>query len=77
MALQAAAVSAKTGTFVEGSNTGLFLKGQAVGGYITTKSGKRLVYELVVNNVPMAGLDDLLQVFQDEGKISAMLWRDN
>jgi hypothetical protein len=25
----------------------------------------------------MAGLNDLLQVFQDEGRISAMLWRDN
>jgi D-alanyl-D-alanine carboxypeptidase len=70
-------VSAKTGTFVEGTNAGLLLKGQAFGGYITTKSGKRLVYELVVNNVAMAGLNDLLQVFQDEGRISAMLWRDN
>jgi PBP4 family serine-type D-alanyl-D-alanine carboxypeptidase len=70
-------VHAKTGTFVEGSATGMMLKGQAFGGYIDTRSGKHLVYQLVVNNVPVSRLDDLLQVFQDEGSISAMLWRDN
>jgi D-alanyl-D-alanine carboxypeptidase len=69
-------VRAKTGTFLEGSESGLLLKGQAFGGYITTKSGRRLVYELVVNNVTVTGLNDVLQVFQDEGRISALLWRD-
>jgi D-alanyl-D-alanine carboxypeptidase len=33
------------------SGTAMF-KGQAFGGYITTKNGKHLVYQLVVNNVP-------------------------
>jgi D-alanyl-D-alanine carboxypeptidase len=70
-------VTAKTGTFVEGSSAGLVLKGQAFGGYITAKSGKRLIYELVVNNVPITTLDEALHTFQDEGTISAMLWRDN
>ena len=70
-------VTAKTGTFVEGSTAGLTLKGQAFGGYITAKSGKRLIYQLVVNNVPITSLDDVLHAFQDEGSISAMLWRDN
>jgi D-alanyl-D-alanine carboxypeptidase len=70
-------VTAKTGTFVQGADSGLLLKGQAFGGYITTKSGKQLVYELVVNNVAIDSVNDLLQVFQDEGRISAMLWRDN
>ena len=70
-------VTAKTGTFVEGNDAGLVLKGQAFGGYITTKSGRQLVYELVVNNVAITSLDDVLQTFQDEGRISAMLWRDN
>ena len=69
-------VHAKTGTYVEGSEKGLLLKGQAFGGYIDTKSGKHLIYQLVVNNIPISQLDELLQVFQDEGKISAMLWRD-
>jgi D-alanyl-D-alanine carboxypeptidase len=70
-------VTAKTGTFVEGSDAGLVLKGQAFGGYISTKGGRQLVYELVVNNVVITSLDDLLRTFQDEGRISAMLWRDN
>ena len=70
-------VTAKTGTFVEGNEAGLVLKGQAFGGYITTKGGRQLVYELVVNNVVITSLDDVLRTFQDEGRISAMLWRDH
>jgi D-alanyl-D-alanine carboxypeptidase len=70
-------VTAKTGTFVEGNSAGLMLKGQAFGGYITTKGGRHLVYQLVVNNVVITSLDDVLRTFQDEGRISAMLWRDN
>ncbi len=69
-------VNAKTGTFVQGSAAGVVLKTQALGGYIKTKSGRQLVYELVVNNVAITSLNDVIQVFQDEGKISAMLWRD-
>jgi D-alanyl-D-alanine carboxypeptidase len=70
-------VTAKTGTFVEGNSAGLMLKGQAFGGYITTKGGRHLVYQLVVNNVVITRVDDVLRIFQDEGRISAMLWRDN
>ena len=70
-------VRAKTGTYVGPSKTGsLELKGQAFGGYITTKSGRHLTYELVVNNIPIQKVLDLTNVFQDEGAISAMLWRD-
>jgi PBP4 family serine-type D-alanyl-D-alanine carboxypeptidase len=70
-------VRAKTGTYAEGSAKGVVVKGQAFGGYIDGKSGKRLIYQLVVNNVPIHQLMDLVQIFQDEGKISAILWRDN
>jgi D-alanyl-D-alanine carboxypeptidase len=70
-------VHAKPGTFLEGSSSGLMLKGQAFGGYINTRSGKKLVYQLVVNNVPVTSLNDVIQVFQDEGIVSSMLWRDN
>jgi D-alanyl-D-alanine carboxypeptidase len=66
-------VYAKTGTYVEGA----FLKGQAFAGYIKTKSGRMLAYQLVVNNVPFTSINDVIQVFQDEGTISAILWRDN
>ena len=70
-------VSAKTGTFLQLVSGKLVVKGQAFGGYVQAKSGKRLSYMLVVNDVPVGGLPDVIQVFQDEGTISAMLWRDN
>jgi len=70
-------VHAKTGTFAQGSEAGLIIKGQAFGGYIDTKSGKRLIYQLVVNNVPVTSIEQVMQIFQDEGTISAILWRDN
>ena len=73
----AAQVHAKTGTYVAASPSGApVLKGQAFGGYITTKRGRRLVYQLVVNNVPITSIADIIRVFQDEGTITAMLWRD-
>jgi D-alanyl-D-alanine carboxypeptidase len=46
-------------------------------GYVATKGGKQLVFEVVVNNVKIKDLNDVLQAFQDEGKIAAILWRDN
>ena len=71
-------VYAKTGTFITGSEEGLFLKGQALGGYIDTKSGKRLMFHLAVNNVPLGSdITNVQQVFQDQGTITAIIWRDN
>jgi D-alanyl-D-alanine carboxypeptidase len=70
-------VRAKTGTYVGASTTGsMELKGQALGGYITTKNGHHLTFQLVVNNVPISGIADLTNVFQDQGTLTAMLWRD-
>jgi D-alanyl-D-alanine carboxypeptidase len=69
-------VRAKTGTFVAPEGKGVVLKGQALAGYITTKRGHHLTFEVVVNNVPIAGVADVVHVFQDEGTIAAMLWRD-
>jgi D-alanyl-D-alanine carboxypeptidase len=53
------------------------IRGQAFGDYINAKSGRKLAYQLVVNNVPFTGIEDVIQIFQDEGAISAILWRDN
>ncbi|MGA8575208.1 MAG: D-alanyl-D-alanine carboxypeptidase [Candidatus Cybelea sp.] len=70
-------VRAKTGTYVGASGTGgMELKAQALGGYITTKSGHHLTFQLVVNNIPIEKILDLIGVFQDQGAIAAMLWRD-
>lgn len=70
-------VRAKTGTYVDATPAGTpLLKAQALGGYITTKRGHHLTFQLVVNNVPIHGVPDITNVFQDEGTITAMLWRD-
>jgi len=69
-------VHAKTGTYADGSTGELILKGQALGGYIDAKSGKRLVFEMAINEIPIESIEELLQVFQDQGTISAILWRD-
>ncbi len=71
-----AQVHAKTGTYVEGSPQGPVLKTQALAGYVNAKSGRRLAFALMVNDVAgISGVDDVLPVFQDEGRIAAILWK--
>jgi len=71
-------VHAKPGTFVVGNGDGtISLRAQALAGYIDAKSWRRLAYALFVNNVsPVKGLGDVVSVFQDEGRISAIIWRE-
>jgi D-alanyl-D-alanine carboxypeptidase len=69
-------VAAKTGTYLGALGDGFEVKGQAFAGYVTSKSGRKLAYQLVVNGVPVKGIDGVIKVFQDEGTISAILWRD-
>ncbi|KTC93436.1 D-alanyl-D-alanine carboxypeptidase [Legionella cincinnatiensis] len=69
-------VYAKPGSYVRDTESGMILKGQALAGYIHSKNNHKLVFNLVVNNVPINSLDDLLEVFQDQGEIAAILWRD-
>jgi D-alanyl-D-alanine carboxypeptidase len=70
-------VHAKPGTLLESAGSEFLVQGQGFGGYITARSGRKLVYEVMVNKVPVSDLNGLLQVFQDQGTISAILWRDN
>ncbi|CAM2939453.1 serine-type D-Ala-D-Ala carboxypeptidase [Legionella steigerwaltii] len=69
-------VHAKTGTFLQETKQDLVLKSQAFFGYIDATSGRRLVYQLVVNDVKISSITDVIQVFQNEGILSAVLWRD-
>jgi D-alanyl-D-alanine carboxypeptidase len=71
-------VYAKTGTYVAlGPNGNPLIRSQGFGGYIKAKSGRMLVYDLVINDAPFNGISSVIDVFQDEGLISAILWRDN
>lgn len=69
-------VYAKTGTYALGDESGIMLKGQALAGYINSKNQHKLVFNVVVNNVSIHSLEELMEVFQDEGTIAALLWRD-
>jgi D-alanyl-D-alanine carboxypeptidase len=72
-------VFAKTGTFIEIDDNGsIIIRAQAFAGYIDAKSGKRLMYALYVNNVQATNpIDDVVRIFQDEGTISAIIWKEN
>jgi D-alanyl-D-alanine carboxypeptidase len=68
-------VFAKTGTTVL---EGLFLKAQVFAGYIDGKSGRRLAYAVYVNDVGnLSGISQVLEVFNDQGEISAIIWGEN
>lgn len=64
-------VFAKTGTTVAGDT----LKAQVFAGYLKSRAGKLLAYVVYVNNVtPIGGIADVIEVFGDEGEISAILY---
>lgn len=69
-------VHAKTGTYVGPGAGGMMVKGQGFGGFIFSRSGRTLAYHLSVNGVPISDIQDLNHIFQDQGTISALLWRD-
>lgn len=69
-------VRAKTGTFATGAETGVSLRAQALAGYIDAKSGRRLAFTLVVNDVGVIpDISDVVKVFEDQGTIAAYLWQ--
>ena len=64
-------VFAKTGTTVAGDT----LKAQVFAGYLKSRAGKLLAYVVYVNNVaPIGSIADVIEVFGDEGEISAILY---
>jgi D-alanyl-D-alanine carboxypeptidase/D-alanyl-D-alanine-endopeptidase (penicillin-binding protein 4) len=64
-------VFAKTGTTVD--QTGL--KAQNLAGYIFTKNGRHLAFALFVNNVgPLKSFTDITHVFEDEARITNVLY---
>lgn len=64
-------VFAKTGTTILGG----FFKAQVFAGYIDAKSGRRLVYALYVNDIgPLQSIAEAIEVFNDEGEISAIIY---
>jgi len=72
-------VRAKTGTLVSGDvlNQRPILLIKALAGYLTTASGRRLVFGLYVNNLLMQEVNDIVQVGNDLGKIAEVIYLSN
>jgi len=44
--------------------------------FIHTKGGRRLAFSLAANEIgPLSSIADVLPVFQDQGKVAAILWK--
>jgi D-alanyl-D-alanine carboxypeptidase len=71
-------VLAKTGTFASLSDNNLIaLEARAMAGYIQTRSGRDVTYVLIVNDAgEFEEFLDTVEVNEDLGVISAILWRD-
>ena len=71
-------VLAKTGTFATLSENNLIaLRARAMAGYIEARSGRDLTFVLTVNNAgEFQEFLDTVEVSQDLGTITALLWRD-
>ena len=67
-------VFAKTGTRATSTPDGrTLLLAQTLVGYITTQSGRRLAFALMVNNVPLQEFGDVLDVFRGQGLMTEAL----
>ena len=71
-------VFGKTGTLAQGTDNGIILRGESLSGYVDAQSGRRLMFSVIVSNVNIGNnIEGLLEVAQDQGTISAIIWRDN
>lgn len=66
---------AKTGTLVDGSPDELILQTKALAGYVDTAGGRRLAFMIVVNDVPIDGIDAVFQANRDLGAIASQLYQ--
>lgn|GEM_PF-5231960 len=70
-------VHAKLGTYLtENAATPAtpLLKEHTLAAHIDANSSRRIAFFVPVNNVPITGIPDVLNVFRDAGTIAAMPW---
>jgi D-alanyl-D-alanine carboxypeptidase/D-alanyl-D-alanine-endopeptidase (penicillin-binding protein 4) len=72
-------IVAKSGTTVVGDlmNQAFLLLGKADAGYLTAKSGRRLVWAVYVNDVSSPNLEDVIGVGADLGTIAEAIYEQN
>jgi len=67
-------VFGKTGTrVVTTPDDRVLVLGQTLVGYIDTKGGRELAFALMVNDVPQVAFEDILKIFNDQGRMTAAL----
>ncbi len=66
---------AKTGTHGGPNllNSGMWVS-RALAGYMTAKSGRKLVYDIVVSNVPASGMKDMQSISMKHGKALELIY---
>lgn len=71
-------VQAKTGTHLGGNELdgSAVLTARALGGYMTTSSGRELVFMVDVNNVPLKSMDDLLPMLEKHASIVEKIYEE-
>lgn len=71
-------VQAKTGTHFGGDemNNRPFVYARALGGYMTTSSGRELVFYVNVNNVPLESMDKAKSVIDDHAGIIETIYEE-
>lgn len=69
-------ITAKSGTTIDGDllNQEYLLLGKASAGYMTSKSGKDLVWAIYVNDLLSPDLFDLIAVGDDIGEVAEAIW---
>jgi serine-type D-Ala-D-Ala carboxypeptidase/endopeptidase (penicillin-binding protein 4) len=67
---------AKTGTVVKGDelHQQLFLMAEAMAGYMTSQSGRELVYSIFMNHLPIASVDDVFSENKKQGLIAQSIF---
>lgn len=70
---------AKSGTTVAGDLMNLrpIVMTRALTGYMTTTSGRDLIYAIYVNDVPVASIDELFTILEDQGAMVEAIFEQN
>jgi D-alanyl-D-alanine carboxypeptidase/D-alanyl-D-alanine-endopeptidase (penicillin-binding protein 4) len=74
-----AKAAAKSGTTLSGDvmHQRFMVMTRGLAGYMTSQSGRELVFAVYVNHVPAAGLDDVLAVFKEQGTMVETIFNSN
>ncbi|MDZ4172508.1 MAG: D-alanyl-D-alanine carboxypeptidase/D-alanyl-D-alanine-endopeptidase [Methanobacteriaceae archaeon] len=71
-------INAKTGTTISGdmAHQSLVLLSKGMSGYMTTKSGRKLIFSIYVNNVPIGGVEDTTLVLKDMASVMEKIYEE-